>query len=103
MDVVRHQEHVLRAARHLMHPDRPEKITDLIGKEVTVEVNLHPLVEGVKIKKAVLNYVSKTWVGISWLWRGRIHRDHIPLPNVIRVTRYVNVKRQKGEGNAKDQ
>jgi hypothetical protein len=81
-----------------MHPDRPERIADLVGKEISVEINLHPLIEGVRIKKAVLNYVSKTWVGISWLWRGNIHRDHIPLQNVIRITRLLNVKTKKLKG-----
>lgn len=76
----------------ILNPQKPEKVMDLVGKEVRVELDGHPLLEDRVIEKCVLNYVMKGWIGVSWIYRARVHRDHIPVGNVLRVTKFVRTK-----------
>ena len=49
-------------------------------------------VEDRVIEKCVLNYVTKAWIGVSWIYRARVHRDHIPIGSVLRVTKFIRTK-----------
>ena len=75
--------------QEVLHPEKPRKVTDLVGREVEIWLRCDPLLTDLHhIERATLNYVHRYWVGFSRIYRKRIHRDHIPIMSIIKITEY---------------
>jgi len=84
--------------REVLHPEKARKITELVGKEVTIWLNCNPLLEDLHhIEKATLNYVSRYWIGFSRIYRKRVIRDHIPIQAVLKVTEYQRTSHRRDD------
>jgi len=76
-------------------PDKPEKITDLVGQEVEVHLQGdNPLRKDDKFL-ARLTYVIRGWIGVAWIYRGRLHHDHLPMTNIRKVKKVESIRRRK--------
>jgi len=67
--------------RNLDH--QPDVLTALVGQPVTVILQGDRPGEGEF--QATLDYVKRTWVGVSWIYRGRLHREHIPVETIRKI------------------
>lgn len=84
--------------REVLHPEKPRKITDLVGKEVTIWINCDPLLGDLHhIEKATLNYVARYWIGFSRIYRKRVIRDHVPIMNVLKLTEYQRTTHRRDD------
>lgn len=72
--------------------DDPEKITDLIGNDVVVLLQGHPLRTDSGFK-ARLVYVKKRWIGTTSTFGNRVLPDHFPLTSIRKVSKVVPIGR----------
>ncbi len=75
--------------------EKPEKITDLVGQEIEVHLQGDNPLRSDDHFKARLDYVMRGWIGVSWIYHGRLHRDHLPTSNVRTVKKVKTIRRRK--------
>jgi len=72
--------------------DAPEKVIDLVNKEVIVALQGLPSRPDSEFKTRLI-YVKKNWVGVASVFSNRLLPDHIPLTAVRKITKVVPIGR----------
>lgn len=75
------------------HRGKGKKITEMVGETVEIELNSQYPREDDKFVCTV-EYVIRGWVGVSWVYRGRIHYDHFPSEAVRRIQRVERIAKR---------
>jgi hypothetical protein len=61
--------------------EKPPRVADLVGERA----DLYLLGESEPIKDALILYVSRSWLGVEYLFRRVRHRLHIPVAGVAKI------------------